>query len=214
MKEPVECVGRRPERRPERRPKYGGRVAPVLDLTDGERQVLQEIVRQRTAPQQLVLRAKIILAAGEGLPNCEIRSKLGLSRDIVSLWRRRWARTDTQQATIPAGHQADEARDQTQEPRGVAERLADEPRPGAPPRISAEQYCKIMAVACEDPKQSGRPITQWTAGEIADEVIKRGIVETISPRQVGRFFKRCGSKTASYPVLAGPGTRRTARSKN
>ena len=191
--------------RVEGRPKYGGRVAPALQLSEADRQRLQEIVRQRTAPQQLVLRARIILAAAEGLSNREISSMIGLSEDMVGLWRQRWFR-DAEIPLLDDKSPRDE--------RGVADRLRDEPRPGAPPRISAEQYCQIMAVACENPENSGRPITHWTTGELVSEVIQRGIVETISPRQVGRFFKRCGSKTAPHTVLAGSRAGRAAGGQN
>jgi Homeodomain-like domain len=70
----------------------------------------------------------------------------------------------------------------------VEERLADAPRAGAPARITAEQACRIIALACEAPGASERPIGQWTAREVADEVLKRGIVERISPRHVGRLL--------------------------
>jgi transposase len=72
----------------------------------------------------------------------------------------------------------------------VAERLTDVPRTGRPSRITAEQVCQIIELACEAPEKSGRPISQWTAGEIAKEVIQRGIVETISDRHAARLLKR------------------------
>jgi putative transposase len=59
-----------------------------------------------------------------------------------------------------------------------------------------------MALACEPPEASGRPISHWTPRELADEAIKRGIVETISERQVGRFLKSSRAQTASKPLLA------------
>jgi putative transposase len=70
------------------------------------------------------------------------------------------------------------------------ERLADMPRPGAPARITADQRCQIEALACEKPEASERPISQWTSREIADEILQRGIVEQISPRQAARLLKR------------------------
>ncbi len=44
----------------------------------------------------------------------------------------------------------------------IEERLEDLPRPGAPARITADQRCQIEAMACEDPEDSGRPISHWT----------------------------------------------------
>ena len=52
----------------------------------------------------------------------------------------------------------------------VVERLSDAPRSGKPVRITDEQVCQIVELACEAPARSGRPISQWSAREIADEV--------------------------------------------
>ena len=84
----------------------------------------------------------------------------------------------------------------------ILEVLSDEHRSGLPPKFSAEQQVKIIAVACEDPKDSGRPISHWTAREIADEVVKRKIVSSISAQSVGRFLKRGADQAASKPLLA------------
>lgn len=43
-------------------------------------------------------------------------------------------------------------------------------------------------MACRDPMEYGRPISDWSSHELADELIKLGIVEQISPRQVGRWL--------------------------
>jgi len=84
------------------------------------------------------------------------------------------------------------------------ERLEDLPRPGAPARITADQRCQIEALACEKPEKSGRPISHWTNREVADELLKRGIVDQISPRHAGRLLRRGGSQTPSDPLLADP----------
>jgi putative transposase len=84
----------------------------------------------------------------------------------------------------------------------VIERLQDAPRPGKPAIFSAEQWCQIMALACEPPEVSGRPISHWTPRELAAEAVNQGIVETISERHVGRFLKSGRAQTASKPLLA------------
>ncbi len=75
--------------------------------------------------------------------------------------------------------------------------LSDEQRPGGPGKFSLEQVVQIVAVACEQPTSSRRPISHWTPRELAAEVVKRGIVEEISPRSVGRNLKRGNAATAS-----------------
>jgi transposase len=71
----------------------------------------------------------------------------------------------------------------------IEDRLQDAPRPGAPAQITADQRCQIEALACEKPEKHGRPITNWTAREIADELKKRKIVTNISPRHAARLLK-------------------------
>jgi putative transposase len=80
--------------------------------------------------------------------------------------------------------------------------LADEPRPGTPPTFAPEQIVRIVALACEDPREgSGRAITHWTLLELADEAEKRGIVKSISARSVGRFLGRGGFEAPPDALL-------------
>ena len=67
--------------------------------------------------------------------------------------------------------------------------LGERQRPGTTKSFTVEQVVKIVAIACESPEKSERPVSHWTPSELADEAIKRGIVEKISPRSVGRFLK-------------------------
>jgi hypothetical protein len=57
-------------------------------------------------------------------------------------------------------------------------------------------------VACEPPEKSGRPLSHWTARELADEARERQIVRSISSRTVGRFLKTGRLAAASQPLLA------------
>jgi putative transposase len=148
--------------------------ATPITLTDAEREGLATLVRRHTTAQQLVTRARIVLAAAQGQTNVQIAHHVGVSRESVRLWRDRWAALQE----IPLAECS------------VAERLADAPRPGTPARITAEQVCQIVALACAVPATTGRPISQWSSREIADEITARGIVATISPRHAARLLKR------------------------
>ncbi len=143
-------------------------------LTDQERRELERLVRRHTTGQQLADRARIVLLAAEGLNNSEIARQLRLEPDTVRLWRQRWL-------SFTGGALADP---------GVAARLADAPRSGTPARITPEQVARIVALACEAPGESGRPISQWSTTELAAEIVRRGIVDTISPRHAARLLKR------------------------
>ena len=151
-----------------------GPKPPVVELSPEVRHELEALLRRRSLPQQLALRARIILAAADGENNSQIARSLGLETDTVRLWRNRWLSF----AFIPLSDLS------------LDERLSDVPRSGRPIQITAEQRCQIVALACEAPKDAGRPISQWTGREIADEVIKRGILPTISARHASRLLKK------------------------
>ena len=163
-----------------------GPKPPPIELTPIEQQELEKLINRHNVGQQIALRGRIVLAAAEGKNNSEIAREFKVRLATVRLWRGRWR--DLQPIALTD--------------LSVEERLADLPRPGAPARITAEQRCQIEALACEQPQGSERPISHWTGREIADEIIKRGIVDQISARHAGRLLKRGRSQTPSDPLLA------------
>ncbi len=115
-----------------------------------------------------------MLAAVQGQSNAQIAHTLQITVDTARLWRdRRVSLQSMEPLTLTA-----------------EERVQDAPRPGAPPRITAEQRCQMAALACEAPAKVGRPISQWTGREIADALKAQGIVEQISPRHADRLLKK------------------------
>lgn len=151
-----------------------GPKPPAITLTEAERQELEQLVKRHTTPQQLALRARLILAAANGLNNAQVANQEAVGVDTARHWRTRWL--VLQPVTLTE--------------LSVEERLADSPRSGKPPTITDEQVCRIVALACEAPERSGLPISQWTGREIAEEIQRRGIVERISGRHAARLLKR------------------------
>lgn len=151
-----------------------GPRAPMIELSEQAKCDLERLLKAHKTDQQIALRGRIILEASAGKGNAEIAREQGISVSMVRLWRQRWL--DLQPLSLSE--------------LSVKERLEDLPRPGAPPRITANQICQIVALACEAPEKSGRPISHWTGREMADELIERGIVETISRRHARRLLKR------------------------
>ncbi len=151
-----------------------GPKPPTIELATAERQELERLVRRHTTPQQLALRARIVLAAADGANNCQIARHLDVSLDMVRRWRERWL--VLQPASL--------------DDLPLADRLTDAPRPGKPVRITDEQVAKIVALACAPPADSQRPISQWTSRELADAIKQRGIVDQISGRHAARLVKR------------------------
>lgn len=172
-----------------------GRAAKVI-ITERQQDLLQTMTRSSTCPQALAQRAQMILLAFDGWDNETIADHLGGERHAVGTWRRRWAVAFQRLILIECCEKAAAL------PRAMEELLSDLPRPGCPGTFTAEQIAQILAVACEPPEDSGRPVTHWTPTELADEVRQRGIVTSISPRQVGRFLKYGRTPAASQPLLA------------
>src|SRR3954449_3234594 len=157
--------------------------AAKTTITERQQEILQTFSRAVTAPSRLRQRATIIVLAFEGLRNEDIAERVGLTRRQVGRWRRRWADAWNRLIDVECCESRADLR------RAIAAVLSDEARPGAPTKFTPEQVTQILAVACEPPEKSGRPITHWTTGELTDEVIRRGIVESISPAQVYRYLR-------------------------
>ena len=154
--------------------------APPIDLLPDHERELKGLVRAHSAPQKLAERARIVLHASAGLGVSETAERLGIWRKTASHWRRRWLAAEASA--------------------GVAERLSDAPRCGAPATFTPEQICQIMALACEDPERLDVPISQWSRSELARQAVRRGIVKSISHGSVGRFLKK--ERTSSRIGLA------------
>ncbi len=157
--------------------------AAKIQITENQHDILQQIERSTTAPKRLVQRAGVILMGFAGMLNVTIAQELGLARKQVGLWRRRWQQSFDALVAIEC-HESQTAALR----RAIEDVLSDAPRSGSPGTFTAEQVTQILAVACESPELSGRPIDRWTHRELADEVIARGIVTSISISQVGRYL--------------------------
>jgi len=172
-------------------------VSPRVQLTAQQRTCLEQIARRQTSLQRLVRRAKILLVLETGATQCHVTRQMRLNRGTVHTWRRRWLALAPKLEQIEAdgGHEKVLTT-------MIVEALTDHPRSGTPATFTAEHIVQMVAVACEAPTDSGRPVSHWTPREVAEEVRKRGIVETISTRSVGRFLKSGRFTAASGGVLA------------
>jgi hypothetical protein len=156
--------------------------AAKIRLTEKQEDILQQIMRSTTAPKRLSQRVSVILLAFAGAFNVSIANSVGLARKQVGLWRRRWQQSFAALVAIECRETHAELR------RAIEDVLSDAPRSGSTGTFTAEQVTLILAAACEPPEQSGRPIDRWTHRELADEVIHRRIVPSISVSQVGRYL--------------------------
>lgn len=159
--------------------------AGTLSLSEETKEALEKLIKGYTTRQQIAKRARLIKLTAAGKNDQEIAQEMGVNRHTVRHWRRRWL--DLEAIALSE--------------LSVEERLEDLPRPGTPIRITAEERCQIEALACSAPEKSGRPISQWTGREIADEIIQQKIVNTISARHAARLLKRSLNSPASQSLL-------------
>jgi transposase len=116
-----------------------GRGLPAVELDKMERSELRSLASRRSTAQALALRARIILACAEGGQNTVIAARLGLDRETVGKWRRRFIE-----------HRV--------------EGLRDEPRSGAPRTIDDE---RIEAVIVRTLESTPPDATHWSSRGMA-----------------------------------------------
>ena len=159
-----------------------GTAAKII-ISERQQKLLEEFSTSRTLGTCFAQRARIVLLGFAGLLNEQIAAHVGLNRTQVGIWRQRWrdawASLCVWECTEP--HRLREA---------ILDVLSDAPRPGAPATFTAEQVSQIVALACEPPKLSGRPINHWTLRELRDEVLQRKIVTAISASRIGHFLQQ------------------------
>ena len=137
-------------------------------------------------------RASIILAAADGETNSNISLQWQLDRNRVRYWRQHWLQGQSHLEALEQAQTNDE-----DFRRQILELLSDAQRPGVTPTFLPEQVVQIIAIACESPSASGRPINHWTPEEIADEAMKRNIVSSVSASSVRRFLGGSPTPAAS-----------------
>jgi transposase len=128
-----------------------------------DRAVLESAARRSSAPHRLVMRARIVLLAADGLPNCVIAARLGVCDGTVRKWRRRYCQ------------------------QGL-DGMADAPRPGRPRKFAAHVAVEVKALACELPITTGKPLARWSCPELAREAAARGITPAISASTIRRWL--------------------------
>jgi putative transposase len=164
--------------------------ATKVELSKKQEQILKEYAAGTHTRMHLKTRAQIVLKAAEGWSNNAIEKDLGLLEDkAAKRWRDRF------------GARYEELKKAEEEtPRKIRSMiegiLSDKQRPGCPTTFQDGQVAAILALACEDPAKHGLPFSHWTPGLLQKEVIKLGIVKSISVRQIGRFLKRERPATA------------------
>jgi transposase len=114
--------------------------ASALYVDSNQRKRLDSLVNSGRTAQKVVLRARVVLMAGEGIPNHAIANELQTSRPTVLLWRQRFAE------------------------RGVPGLLQDAPRPGRKKQIEAAKVQRIVEATLQSMPVAA---THWSTRTMA-----------------------------------------------
>lgn len=139
-------------------------------LSDKEKETLEKIVRSRKVEVRLVQRVKIILLASNSkLRNQEIGDNVGCSRQIVFKWRKRFCMKRL-------------------------EGIKDYARSGKPPKFTAKERAKILAMVTKSPESEGKHFTDWSARELAKYIVKKKIVSSIHWTTISDWLRNANIK--------------------
>lgn len=137
--------------------------ADVVVLADEERHVLTRRANAARCPHRDVLRARIVLAAADGVANAAIARDVGVCEDTARRWRNRFC---------------------TQRLDG----LKDQPRSGRPRVFTPVEVAEVKALACTRPADHGLPLSRWSTGELRSHAVATGLVRAVSPSTIGRWL--------------------------
>jgi len=156
--------------------------SPLVIVTEKQFDILKEFAAARTISVDLSQRSKIILLAFEKKLNEEISQIVGLHRNHIGTWRSRWKEAFYDLVAVECREGIPALR------KAIVELLSDRHRSGRPPSITLEQRSKLVALACEPPKESGLPISRWTSEELSRELIRRDVFKSVSSSSVRRWL--------------------------
>jgi transposase/transcriptional regulator with XRE-family HTH domain len=131
-----------------------GRPKAALELSDEERETLKRWARRAKSAQALATRSRIVLASAEGLTNLEVAARCGVEPHMVARWRRRFLERRL-------------------------DGLVDEPRPGRPATVTAEQVEDVVVATLESVPENA---THWSRAKMAERT-------GLSKSTIGRIWK-------------------------
>lgn len=135
----------------------------VVKLTPKERQRLLAVVNKGQNKAAVIRRAHIVLKSDEGKSDGQISEMLYIHEDSVRNIRKRFVEDGLQAA------------------------LEDKAGPKRAPKLNEQQQAHLVAVACSHPPEGQ---ARWTLDLLVTELIKAGVVESISPEGVRLALKK------------------------
>ncbi len=164
---------------------------PALPLTVSKRQreILEREFRKVKTPEFLKKRVGIIINGLKGVSNSQSAREFRITTATVRTWRNRWQSSYDELCAFEM-EQRDRPISDHKLFQKIQEILSDNPRSGAPKRITLAERQQIVALACENPGMHGIPFTNWTHEMLAHVVVAKGIVDKISSSHIGNILKK------------------------
>jgi transposase len=135
----------------------------IINLTEEERERLEDMTRKGMLKARKFKRAMILLKADEGLTDPQIMTALNVSRPCVERIRKRYV--------------AD----------GIERALNEDPRPGQKRKLDGRAEATLIATACSDAPEGHE---RWTLRLLAGKLVQLGVVDKISHETVRRTLKK------------------------
>lgn len=146
--------------------------------------ILTTLGNRRMLATGIAHRARMIVLAHQKLLNSQIAQLVDAERHSVGRWRKRWQ--DSFEALLSIEMNASQAALE----RAIVDVLRDAHRSGSSGKFSAEQVVQLVSIACENPRDSDRPVEEWTGRELANEMQKRSLVDSISASWVNELLRQ------------------------
>ena len=160
-----------------------------INLSSKEEKLLKALLKRKKIAKDLAIRINIVLMSHQTKTYSEIMSELGCTSRPISHWKHRWYFNHEKLKTFIKGFDGDIPTD-NEIKKEILTILGDAPRSGKPITFKEAIRKKIMLVACESPEKYALPFSHWTHIELAKQVIKLKIVDSISARHLGRILKK------------------------
>ena len=145
--------------------------------------ILTSLANRKMLEQSIIIRAKIILLAFDKLQNSQIAESLCLERHCVGRWRKRWQESVDALLAIELNEPPAVLRTT------IIDVLRDAYRSGSPGKFTADQIAQVILIGSQKPRDFDRPVNDWTGRELAAELKKQNIVESISVSRVNVFLR-------------------------
>ena len=149
-----------------------GRPIPPLTLAEDERRAMERWARRPKTAQALALRSRLILACATGKNKTTVAAELHVTKATVGKWRARFMERRL-------------------------DGLLDEPRPGAPQKISDDQVERVLTLTLETMSADA---THWSTRSMAQHC---GLGKSTVSR-IWRAFGLQPHRTETFKLSADP----------